>query len=125
MFYEQQEIIDLFEASMAKKKKEKKKWKTYLFTTEINVENVLSDRDLDILHTEWQKFVKERLSETDAGYIVNEGNVFALVLHDEKKDLLGDLKGSQVAIKERGFLTTSVRELTDNEALFLLTMPSK
>lgn len=120
MFYDKGSMVEMHELSV-----KKNKWKRILITTEMFGEEfqMMGVKEIISMHKDWKRKVKEVIHQDDAGYIINQGNIFCLVNErnlDEFKNRL-----SKIIVNSRqyeGYIRSIVTPLTNEETNFLLNM---
>jgi hypothetical protein len=125
MFYDKNSMIEMYELSLLKKKKNGVSWKTILLTSCIEVKTFLSEKDLIQMHRKWTSNLKGILSEKDAAYVINSGNIF-LLIHDSYFEQFKEKANSLKVTSDTGNaeIFSSFSILNDEEVEFLLTLPN-
>lgn len=87
MFYDKESMVEMFEVSHRKKH-----WHHLLITSELfNSDHktasdmhsadldVLTTKELALMHEQWKEAIKELVHEDDAAYLINQGNIYCLI----------------------------------------------
>lgn len=123
MFYDKQSMTEMYELSLAKKKRTGRGWELALLTSATNVYEMMSDADFLKMHQEWLHLIKKVIHKNDAAYLINDGNVFLLLSEHHAATFKQDVEEHVYIRREgKGEIRSKITFLNEDLAKFLLTI---
>jgi hypothetical protein len=115
---DKESMIEMVEISTSKKL-----WKHILITSELygRKKGDLTTKQVANMHKEWQYIIKEILDEKDAAFVINQGNVCALIHESNLEEFRLLVQNIQVeSSKLDSGIRANVTELSYGETALLL-----
>lgn len=119
MFYDRDSMLEMYELSL-----KKTNWKHVLVTFEM-LDDTITTKEMMGMLRNWRDNLKNVLSESDAAFEINAGNIFILLHEENQKTFDKSLQNFIIHSKSgKEGVSSSILYLSNEESEFLLKMNS-